>query len=124
MSDKIGPRAWGSQGMVFLGEDMMHTRDYSDETAHLIDEEVRVLLERAEALAIDTLTRHRAGLEAVAQALLARETISGTEVGELISATLEGTRDTSASPIEASRSGHTISAPGAQGSPWTSPPQG
>src|SRR4029079_4028598 len=33
MSTRIGPMAWGSQGQVFLGEDLMHTRDYSDETA-------------------------------------------------------------------------------------------
>ena len=33
MSTRIGPMAWGSQGMVFLGEDLMHTRDYSDETS-------------------------------------------------------------------------------------------
>ena len=88
MSDKVGPRAWGSQGMVFLGEDMMHTRDYSDDTAHLIDEEVRVLLEKAEQRALNTLGRHRAGLDAVTQALLARETISGAEVAELIAGTL------------------------------------
>ena len=37
---RIGPMAWGSQGAVFLGEDLMHTRDYSDETARVIDEEV------------------------------------------------------------------------------------
>ena len=33
MSDRIGPMAWGSEGAVFLGEDLVHTRDYSDETA-------------------------------------------------------------------------------------------
>src|SRR5579862_6372054 len=40
MSDRVGPMAWGSQGQVFLGEDLMHTRDYSDETSRVIDEEV------------------------------------------------------------------------------------
>ena len=38
--DRIGPMAWGSEGAVFLGEDLVHTRDYSDETARVIDEEV------------------------------------------------------------------------------------
>ncbi len=33
MSDRIGPMAWGSQQQVFLGDDLMHTREYSDETA-------------------------------------------------------------------------------------------
>ena len=44
--DRIGPMAWGSQGAVFLGEDLMHTRDYSDETARVIDEEVERILRR------------------------------------------------------------------------------
>ena len=48
MSDRIGPMAWGSQGAVFLGEDLMHTRDYSDETARVIDEEVERILREQE----------------------------------------------------------------------------
>ena len=40
MSDEIGPMAWGSQGQVFLGEDLMHTRDYSEDTSQVIDDEV------------------------------------------------------------------------------------
>ena len=41
MSDRIGPMAWESQGQVFLGEDLMTgQREYSDDTARLIDEEV------------------------------------------------------------------------------------
>ena len=48
MSDRIGPMAWGSQGQVFLGEDLMHTRDYSDDTARVIDEEVERILREQE----------------------------------------------------------------------------
>ena len=49
MSDRVGPMAWGSQGgAVFLGEDLMHTRDYSDETARVIDEEVERILREQE----------------------------------------------------------------------------
>ena len=48
MSDRIGPMAWGSQGAVFLGEDLVHTRDYSDETARVIDEEVERILRSQE----------------------------------------------------------------------------
>ncbi len=47
MSSRVGPMAWGSQGAVFLGDDLMHTRDYSDETARVIDEEVERILPRA-----------------------------------------------------------------------------
>ncbi len=84
MSDRIGPMAWGSQGMVFLGEDLMHTRDYSDETSRVIDEEVENILRIQEDRATKMLSKYRGGLEAVAQALLERETIDGEEVKSLV----------------------------------------
>jgi len=76
--------AWGSQGMVFLGEDLMHSRDYSDETARVIDEEVEHILREQEERARDALGRNRAGLDAVARALLEQETVDGAEVGRLV----------------------------------------
>lgn len=84
MSDRIGPMAWGSQGAVFLGEDLMHTRDYSDETARVIDEEVERILRDEEDRCRKVLTEHRDGLEAVARALLDRETLDGAEVIRLV----------------------------------------
>ncbi|MBV8162334.1 MAG: ATP-dependent zinc metalloprotease FtsH [Acidimicrobiia bacterium] len=84
MSSRVGPMAWGSQGMVFLGEDLMHSRDYSDETARVIDEEVEHILREQEERARDALRGNRFGLDAVARALLERETIDGTEVGRLV----------------------------------------
>ena len=84
MSDRIGPMAWGAQGAVFLGEDIMHTRDYSDETSRVIDEEVERMLREQEARALEVLTEHRAGLEAVAAELVTRETIDGADVGRLV----------------------------------------
>ena len=84
MSDRIGPMAWGSQGAVFLGEDLVHTRDYSDETARVIDEEVERILRDEEARATSVLTEHRPGLEAVARALLVHETLDGDEVSHLV----------------------------------------
>src|SRR5947207_5867651 len=84
MSDRIGPMAWGSQGAVFLGEDLMHTRDYSDETARVIDEEVERILRDEEDRARKVLTEYRDGLDAVAQALLVRETLDGDEVATLV----------------------------------------
>jgi len=84
MSDRVGPMAWGSQGQVFLGEDLMHTRDYSDETSRVIDEEVERLLRQAEDRAMEVLKEHRPGLEAVAAALLESETIDGASVGRLV----------------------------------------
>ncbi len=84
MSDKIGPMAWGSQGQVFLGEDLMHTRDYSEDTSRVIDDEMEKILRAEETRAMELLNRHREGLEAVARALLERETIDGVEVGRLV----------------------------------------
>jgi cell division protease FtsH len=46
MSEAIGPMAWGSQGQVFLGEDLMHTRDYSEDTSQIIDDEVERILRK------------------------------------------------------------------------------
>ncbi|HXQ60388.1 MAG TPA: ATP-dependent zinc metalloprotease FtsH [Acidimicrobiales bacterium] len=84
MSEELGPMAWGSQGMVFLGEDLMHTRDYSEDTARVVDSEVSQILRRQEQRAIELLSRHRGGLDAVARGLLERETLDGEEVGRLV----------------------------------------
>jgi cell division protease FtsH len=84
MSDRVGPMAWGSQGQVFLGEDLMHSREYSDETARVIDEEVERILREQEDRAREVLRRNRSGLDAVARALLENETIDGAEVGRLV----------------------------------------
>ncbi len=84
MSEQIGPMAWGSQGQVFLGEDLLHSRDYSEDTSRIIDDEVERILRAQEHRAIEVLTRHRGGLEAVASALLRQETIDGRTVAELV----------------------------------------
>jgi len=84
MSSRVGPMAWGSQGQVFLGEDLIHTRDYSDETARVIDEEVERILREQEDRCRITLRGNRNGLDLVARALLEYETIDGAEVMRLI----------------------------------------
>ncbi len=84
MSDRVGPMAWGAQGMVFLGEDLMHSRDYSEDTSRVVDEEVARILREQEARATDLLREHRKGLESVAQALLERETVDGAEIKQLV----------------------------------------
>jgi cell division protease FtsH len=90
MSDRVGPMAWGSQGAVFLGEDLMHSRDYSDETARVIDEEVERILREQEDRCRATLNEHRLGLDLVARALLEHETIDGSEVYRLVALGREG----------------------------------
>jgi cell division protease FtsH len=84
MSERIGPMAWGAQGPVFLGEDLVHTRDYSDDTARVIDEEVEHILRQEESRARRILRLHRRGLEGVARALLEHETLDGDEVSRIV----------------------------------------
>ena len=84
MSERVGPMAWGQQGQVFLGEDLMHSRDYSDDTARVIDEEVERILREQEDRCRELLTGSRKGLDLVARALLEHETIDGSEVDRLI----------------------------------------
>lgn len=85
MSDAVGPMAWSGQQQVFLGEDLMTSgREYSDETARKIDEEIgRILLEQ-EKRARMVLEKHRKGLDLVAQSLLDNETIDGAMVSRLV----------------------------------------
>jgi hypothetical protein len=76
--------AWGSQGQVFLGEDLMHTRDYSEDTSKIIDDEVERILRSEEQRAMEVLSKHRGGLNAIARALLDNEIIDGAEVARLV----------------------------------------
>ncbi len=85
MSERVGPRAWGQSGQVFLGEDLMqHHADYSEEVAQLIDEEIDALLRECERRCREVLSEHRNGLDLVARQLLEHETIDGAEVNRLI----------------------------------------
>ncbi len=85
MSDKVGPMAWHSNQQVFLGEDLMTSgREYSDDTARLVDEEINTILRQQEERAVQILTAHRRGLDLVAEALLDEETIDGDKVARLV----------------------------------------
>jgi cell division protease FtsH len=90
MSDRVGPMAWNSQQQVFLGEDLMTSgREVSDHTAQLLDEETSRILHEQEQRALEVLTRHRKGLELVAEKLIEDETIDGATVGKLVQEALE-----------------------------------
>jgi cell division protease FtsH len=85
MSERLGPMAFESHQHVFLGEDLMNAqRDYSDDTARVIDEEIELLLRAQEERATNLLNTHRKGLDLVAKALLEKETVDGAEVGRLV----------------------------------------
>jgi len=85
MSDEVGPMAWHSQQQVFLGEDLMSQgREYSEDTAKVLDGEISKLLHGQEARAHELLIKYREGLVLIAEALLEHETIDGPAVAKLI----------------------------------------
>ena len=92
MSDRVGPQAWSSQQATFLGDDLMSSgREYSEDTAKLIDEEVGRILTDQEIRATEVIRKHARGLELIAEALLEHETIDGPEVSRLIQQGLPST---------------------------------
>ncbi|QDZ38928.1 ATP-dependent metallopeptidase FtsH/Yme1/Tma family protein [Euhalothece natronophila Z-M001] len=85
MSDRLGPVALGRQnGNVFMGRDIASDRDYSDETASAIDEEVRNLVEQAYRRCKDVLVSNRHILDELAQALVERETVDAEELQRML----------------------------------------
>jgi cell division protease FtsH len=85
MSDRLGPVALGRQnGNVFLGRDIASDRDFSDETAAAIDEEVRNLVEQAYRRAKEVLVNNRAILDQLAQMLVEKETVDAEELQNIL----------------------------------------
>jgi cell division protease FtsH len=85
MSEKLGPITYGlKEDLVFLGRDIGHQKDYSEQTAQQIDEEVSRIVNAAYAQAVDILQGNRAVLEAITEALMRFETISGDDVQLLL----------------------------------------
>lgn len=86
MSKVIGPVAFDqSEDHPFLGREMSeHSRKYSEETAHLMDQEVQRLLIEAEEHAISMLTEHRDRLDALAKLLLETEVVDREQLTEVI----------------------------------------
>jgi cell division protease FtsH len=86
MSDRLGPVALGrQQGNMFLGRDIMSERDFSEETAAAIDEEVRKLVDVAYTRAKEVLVRNRHILDQIAQMLVDKETVDAEELQEILS---------------------------------------
>tara|TARA_A100001015_G_scaffold316430_1_gene430687 strand:- start:832 stop:2742 length:1911 start_codon:yes stop_codon:yes gene_type:complete len=85
MSDKLGPLRYSeSEEEVFLGRSVSQKKTMSDETAKLIDDEIRLLIENAENHARKVLKKHVKHLHTLSNALLEYETLNGKEVKELI----------------------------------------
>jgi cell division protease FtsH len=85
MSDRLGPVALGrQQGNMFLGRDIMSERDFSEETAAAIDEEVRKLVDTAYSRAKEVLVDNRKVLDEIAQMLIEKETVDAEELQEIL----------------------------------------
>ena len=84
MSD-LGPLAFGkNQGEIFLGRDLTTSRDFSEDTAIKIDQEVKRLIMTGYQRAKDILSSHREALTRIAESLLVREVLDATEVKMLV----------------------------------------
>ena len=85
MSEKLGPRVLGrNSDMPFLGRDMGHEPDYSDELAREIDDEVRRIIEDGHELALKVLREHMEELHRISQILIERETIDKDQFERLL----------------------------------------
>jgi cell division protease FtsH len=85
MSDRLGPVALGrQQGNMFLGRDIAAERDFSEETAAAIDDEVRQLVDTAYARAKQVLVDNRRVLDELAQMLVEKETVDSDELQQLL----------------------------------------
>ena len=82
-SDKLGPVNYSSSDEVFLGKDFSTRKNYSEETASEIDEEVKAIIEEAYDAAKKILTEHMEQLTNVAEGLLAVETLDNAQFEQL-----------------------------------------
>jgi cell division protease FtsH len=87
MSEKLGTVTMGhKEELVFLGRDLGEQRNYSEEVAALIDEEIRSIVDHGYQTAKTILTRQRGKMDAVVERLKVVETIDGKELDEIIAA--------------------------------------
>ncbi len=85
MSEKLGmPTLGRRENMVFLGRDLMEERNYSEQTAQMIDQEVRRIIDQAYHRAKDQLTTHMDQLKLLAETLREKEVLDGEEVKRIV----------------------------------------
>jgi cell division protease FtsH len=84
MTERLGPIKFGKEsGEVFLGRDMGHQRDYSEEIASIVDEEVKRLIETAHDEAWEILVEHRDVLDRFVLEILEKETLNKEQIAEI-----------------------------------------
>ena len=87
MSERLGTLSYGHrEGMVFLGRDIGDERNYSGQTAILIDEEIRRIVEECHQQARALVTQHRDRLKRLTDALLEKEVLDGDEAKRIVMA--------------------------------------
>jgi cell division protease FtsH len=85
MSDKIGPLACGQkEDQIFLGREFARHRDYSEETARLIDDEIREIVTQSYERAKGILNGNMATLHRLANTLLEKEVLDGFQIDQII----------------------------------------
>ncbi len=85
MSDKVGPLFHGNDSEeVFLGQSLVSRKEMSEDTANLIDAEVKIIVEAAHKRAADIIKKHKKQLEILARGLLEHETLTGDEIKDLL----------------------------------------
>src|SRR2546423_7740481 len=85
MSDKLGMVQYGDNNeYVFLGREMIRSKDYSERTAQEIDTEVKRIIDEQFKIANDSIHKHRDKLELIANCLLEYETLDGSQVDEIV----------------------------------------
>ncbi|MDP3948872.1 MAG: ATP-dependent zinc metalloprotease FtsH, partial [bacterium] len=85
MSEKLGPMTFGkTQGLIFLGRDMTTEKNYSEKMAEKIDDEARIFIDRAHAIAQRVLLSNKKALQKIAETLIEKETLEGEEFYNLL----------------------------------------
>jgi cell division protease FtsH len=85
MSEKIGPLAVGQkEEQIFLGREFAQRRDYSEETACLIDDEIKAIINQSYEKAKDILQKNMATLHKLASTLLEKEVLDGQQIEQII----------------------------------------
>jgi len=101
MSEKLGPLAFGQKAeQIFLGREFAQHKDYSEQTAMLIDQEIRRFVTEAYERAKKILTENMDTLHALAQALLERETLVEKEIDAIIAGDVPDTAEAEAKEEE------------------------
>lgn len=85
MSENLGPVSYGeTRGEVFLGDELLRSKNFSERTSEAIDTEVRAILEEAHSVATEILSKRREEMERLTEALMIYETVTGREVGAIL----------------------------------------